>query len=237
MGQEPIRAIFFDAGNTLIFPRLEELAHDLTTQGYHASIEDFFAAERWGKQKLDEWLWPQIRKGDVPRQIDHHYWSEYLRELMNRLQAPEQERPRLIGRVADGFRNIQIWSRVLPETAPYLASLRAHGYYVGVISNSVGTMEEQLARLGLLQYFDTVLDSAIVHVEKPHPEIFQIALKRAGVAGSEAIFVGDTYATDVGGAQLAGMRGVLMDHVNAYPNADCPRIAALPKLEQILEGS
>ena len=43
-----------------------------------------------------------------------------------------------------------------------------------------------------------------VGVEKPDPEIFAIAIGHAGVAASEAIFVGDTYATDVGGAQLAG---------------------------------
>jgi hypothetical protein len=88
----PLRAIFFDAGNTLIYPRVEELAADLTRQGYPASAEDFYAAERAGKQKLDEWLWPQIRQGVVPRTIDHYYWGEYLKALVERLGVPEPER-------------------------------------------------------------------------------------------------------------------------------------------------
>ncbi|HUU13514.1 MAG TPA: HAD family hydrolase [Terriglobia bacterium] len=234
MAEIPLRAIFFDAGNTLIFPRVEELAQDLTEQGYPAEVEDFCAAERAGKQKLDEWLWPQIRLGEVPRTIDHFYWGAYLRALMERIRAPESEQGRLMQRVAEGFQDITLWSRVLPETPPYLEKLRARGYFLGVISNSIGTMEEQLARLDLARHFDIVIDSAVVGVEKPHPDIFKIALGRARVEPSEAIFVGDTHATDIGGAQLAGLRGVLIDRVGAYPQAACPRINSLPELESVL---
>jgi len=232
----PLRAIFFDAGNTLIYPRVGELAADLTGQGYPASAEDFYAAERAGKQKLDEWLWPQIRQGVVPRTIDNYYWAEYLKALVERVGVPQPERLRMMQRVGEGFRNITLWSQVLPETPPFLEALRAQGYFLGVISNSIGTMEQQLERVGLGRHFDTVLDSALVGVEKPHPEIFQIALRRAKVAPAETLFVGDTNATDMGGAQLAGLRGVLIDRVGAYPHATCPRITLLPELEQVLKS-
>jgi len=162
-----IRAVFFDAGNTLIYPRLEVLVEDLAVQGYPATVEDFFAAERAGKAKLDDWLWPQIRKGELPPTIDQYYWGECLAALMGRLRVPQEERGRLMLRVADGFRQITLWSRVMPDTPPYLEALRGRGYFMGVISNSIGTMEEQLGRVDLARYFDTVLDSAIVGVEKP----------------------------------------------------------------------
>ncbi len=230
-----LRAIFFDAGNTLIYPRVEELAEDLVQQGYPATAEDFFAAERAGKQKLDEWLWPQIRQGEVPRTIDPYYWGEYLKALVERLAVPEAERLRVMQRVADGFRDITLWSRVLPETPPFLARLRAQGYYLGVISNSIGTMEQQLQRVGLRQHFELVIDSALVGVEKPHPEIFRIALERAAIAAADAVFVGDTNATDMGGAHLAGLRGVLIDRVGAYPNAESPRITTLVELGPLFQ--
>src|SRR5437762_4996007 len=231
---DTLRAIFFDAGNTLIYPRVEELAKDLTEQGYPATAEDFFAAEREGKARLDEWLWPKIRQGQVPRTIDTFYWREYLLTLMERIRAPEAERVRLMLRVAEGFRDITLWSRVLPEVPEVLAELRREGYYLGVISNSIGTMEKQLGRVELRQYFEAVFDSALVGVEKPNPEIFHLALGRAGVQGSEALFVGDTYSTDVGGAALAGIRGVLIDRVGAYPHVDCPRITSLAELREFL---
>ena len=228
------RAIFFDVGNTLIYPRAEELAEDLTKQGYPATPEDFFAAERAGKHKLDEWLWPQIRQGEVPRTIDHYYWGEYLKALVEQLGVPEAARPAMMQRVANGFRDITLWSRVLPETPPFLHKLRAQGYRLGVISNSIGTMEQQLERVGLRHYFEVAIDSAVVGVEKPHPEIFRIALERAKVLPADAIFVGDTNATDMGGAHLAGLAGVLIDRVGAYPNAPSPRITSLPELERVL---
>jgi putative hydrolase of the HAD superfamily len=229
-----LRAIFFDAGNTLVFPRLDDLARDLTQQGYPATVEDFHTAERAGKQKLDEWLWPLIRKGEVPRQVDVYYWLEYLHTLMERIGAPEHERARLMRRVADGFRSVDLWSHVLPGTSDFLESLRAQDYCLGVISNSVGTIEEQLTRVGLARHLQTIVDSALVGVEKPHPEIFQIALARVGVDRGEAVFVGDTNATDMGGAQLAGLRGVLLDRVGAYPSVASPRITALPELTKVL---
>ncbi|MGA2629832.1 MAG: HAD family hydrolase [Terriglobia bacterium] len=227
-------AILFDVGNTLIYPRVEELAEDLTKQGYAATVEDFFAAERAGKQKLDEWLWPQIRQGSVPRTIDHYYWFEYLKALMLRVGAPEPEHERLMRHVRKGFGDITLWSRVLPETPPFLAKLRAQGYYLGVISNSSGTIEQQLGRVNLAHYFNAIFDSALVGVEKPHPEIFRVALERAGMKAGETVFVGDTNATDMGGAYLAGLRGVLIDRVGAYPHVECPCIASLPDLEPLL---
>lgn len=238
-----LRAIFFDAGNTLIFPRVEELAADLTAQGYASTVAHFDAAERLGKQRLDAWLWPKIRSRDLPPRADPIYWLEYLRALMDGVGAPaeardgprEGPRERLVRRCVEGFSQISFWSRVYPGTPSLLENLRAQGYYLGVISNSIGTMEEHLNRVDLARHFDAIFDSAVVGVEKPHPEIFEMALNRSGFKPAEALFVGDIYSSDIGGAELAGMRGVLMDRVGAYEGAECPRIRALPELPGVLE--
>lgn len=235
MKSSPIRAIFFDAGNTLLYPRLDDRAKDLTAAGFPARVDDFLTAERTAKRKLEDWLWPQIRAGNVPRTIDHHYWADYLGSLMTLIGAPEGEHKRLINLLAEGFRDIRTWSLVMPDTPGYLESLQKQGYFLGVISNSVGTLEAQLQNMALRDYFHAVVDSAIVGVEKPHPEIFQLALASAKAEPQEAVFVGDTLATDVGGAQLAGLHGVLIDRVGAYPGAECPRLTSLPELTAVLE--
>ena len=216
-----------------MYPHVDQLAEELRREGLPATREDFHAAERVAKQALDDWLWPQIRRGEVPRTIDLRYWTEFFTALMVRLQVAEADRPALIARVADAFRQITFWSQVRPETPAFLESLRARGFLLGVISNSNGTIGEQLERLGLAQFFSIIIDSHHVGVEKPHPEIFQIALERApeSLQPSQTVFVGDTNATDVGGAQLAGLRGVLIDRVGAYPHAESARISSLPELE------
>jgi len=231
-----IRAVLLDAGNTLVFPRIEVVIADLKEHGHAATPEDFYAAERLAKQKLDEWLWPMMRAGTVPEQIDYYYWTEYLREFTRRLGVPEEGRGELTRLLVADFQNIQLWSRVMPDTLAFLDWMLAQGYLLGVVSNSIGTLEGQLVGLGLARYFKAILDSAIVGIQKPHSGIFKLALQRLGVESSEAVFVGDTYATDIGGAQLAGITGVLIDTVDAYPGATCPRISSLPELRSVLES-
>lgn len=232
-----IRAVFFDAGNTLLYPRMDDLAGEMTALGYPATAEDFYAAERQGKRILDEWLRPKLQQHDLPPAVDRVYWVEYVKVLFDRLKVPLDRHEAVTSQLVERFRNILLWSRVFPDTAPVLERLRASGYFLAVISNSVGTVEEQIGRAGLGQYFQFVLDSSIVGVEKPHPEIFQMALNRAAVSPSEAVFVGDTYATDIGGARGAGIRGVLIDRFGAYDGTvDCPRITSLDELEPVLKG-
>lgn len=228
----PSKVIFLDAGYTMLFPRLEGLGQELARRGFAASPEDFSEAERVAKKKIDLVLWPLLREGRAPQASSHLYWQPYLEALMDRLQAPAESRPELVRKVVETFEDIQTWSLVLPETPAALEGLRAGGYRLAAISNSDGRIEGQLARAGLREYLDFVIDSGIVGVEKPHAQIFEIALQRAKVAAAEAVYVGDLYAADVGGARLAGLRAILMDRAGAFPEADCPRITSLAQLGQ-----
>jgi HAD superfamily hydrolase (TIGR01662 family) len=229
-----VSAVIFDAGNTLVFPRIDLIAPILRRLGYNATVDDFYHAERIGKRKLDEWLWPLLRNGNTPRRADYYYWTEYLRALVERVRVPKEKQQEVGLQLAEGFKEIHIWSHVFPETPAYLETLRRRGYLLGIVSNSLGLIESQLRRVDLARYFEFIIDSHFVGVEKPHPEIFRLALSRCGCEPAEAVFVGDLYSTDVGGAQNAGFHGVLMDWVGAYPEAESPRITSLPELDSIL---
>jgi len=94
-----------------------------------------------------------------------------------------------------------------------LRALRARGLHLGMVSN---IDEDQLDHLietaGLRAYFDSLLSSEAAGACKPDPAIFREALRRAGCAPAEALFVGDTLAQDVAGANQVGMRSVLLWH-------------------------
>ncbi len=232
--RKKIRAVLFDAGNTLIFPRVDRIARTLTSLGYRASVEDFYRAERAGKRKLDEWLWPQLNEGRAPRRADYYYWAEYLRALVEIVGVPEKKRAEVATEIGEGFKDIKAWSRMFDGTSDYLRALRGRGYFLAVISNSLGLIEAQLERVSLAQHFRFILDSYWVGIEKPHPDIFKQALGRCGMEPAQAVYVGDLYSTDVGGAHGAGLHGVLMDWVGAYPRAASPRITSLPELDGVL---
>jgi len=104
-----------------------------------------------------------------------------------------------------------------------------------VVSNANGKLKVLLERLRLATRFDVMLDSAVEGVAKPDPRLFQLALERSGSRPEDTLHVGDLYHVDVEGARGAGLRAVLLDTANLYPNADCPRIRSLGELPALVE--
>ena len=50
-----------------------------------------------------------------------------------------------------------------------------------IVSNAEGQVEADAKRFGLAKFFDVIIDSHVVGVAKPDPQIFQLALERLGV--------------------------------------------------------
>jgi HAD superfamily hydrolase (TIGR01662 family) len=99
-----------------------------------------------------------------------------------------------------------------PDVVPTLQALRSRGLRLGIVSNAAylpRLMEQQLAALGLADYFDAVTFSSEVGVRKPQPAIYADALRKLGVDPSLTLFVGDRVREDVQGPQAMGMRAVL----------------------------
>jgi len=98
----------------------------------------------------------------------------------------------------------------VPET---LEALRARGLYLGLVSNIDEDQLSHMRGLGRIdRYFDSVLSSEEAGSCKPDAAIFEQALRRAGCAPHEALFVGDSIDQDIQGANRAGLRSVLLWH-------------------------
>jgi putative hydrolase of the HAD superfamily len=100
--------------------------------------------------------------------------------------------------------------RAYAEVPPVLASLRARGIRLAVVSNWDAALTEVLGALGLLPAFDVVVASAPEGRAKPDPELFRRALARLGVEPRDAVHVGDSEEHDVLGARAAGIEPVLL---------------------------
>jgi putative hydrolase of the HAD superfamily len=99
-----------------------------------------------------------------------------------------------------------------------------------VVSNSDGRVAEALEAAGLRGYFDVVVDSALVGVEKPDPAIFRAALEVLEVPPAEALYLGDLYDVDVLGAKAAGIPAVLLVPPGAPRPAGCATVGSLQEL-------
>jgi FMN phosphatase YigB (HAD superfamily) len=99
---------------------------------------------------------------------------------------------------------------VFPEVPHVLARLRDAGLRLIVASNWDASLDSVLARVGLLDAVDAVVNSASAGFAKPDPRLLQSALLLAGAAPAAALHVGDSFREDVGAALGAGVRPVLV---------------------------
>jgi putative hydrolase of the HAD superfamily len=119
-----------------------------------------------------------------------------------------------------------------------------------VVSNSDGTVEAELRRLGVCYAANgteapkavgvpvgIVVDSAVVGVAKPDPAIFRIALDALGLPGDGTVLhVGDSLRFDVGGALAAGLQPVHLDPYGFCAEPDGhPHIRSLTGLLDLID--
>jgi putative hydrolase of the HAD superfamily len=223
-----VRTLLLDAGGVLVRPSFVRVAQALRGRGIEASAEALAAAEAHAKRELDLPPSPGLERDE---QRGWHYFNLVLaRAGIARCVATE-------GALAE----LKAWHDVhnawedVPDGVPEaLDRLRASGRTLVVVSNANGTVVTLLRRLGLLDRFAAVLDSAVEGVEKPDPRLFRMALERACADPRTTLHVGDMYHVDVVGARAAGLRAVLVDSDGLYPDADCPRVPSLLALAEHL---
>ena len=116
-----------------------------------------------------------------------------------------------------------------------LATLKKRGLALGLLTNMGREVERIRHNLGLDEYFSFTVTPEDAGADKPEAAFFGCALERAGVSAAEAMHVGDQYPLDIVGARSAGIRAVMVDRANMYPEiTDCPRIRSLAELPDYL---
>jgi putative hydrolase of the HAD superfamily len=226
----PISAILLDAGGVLLFPAPELLLPPLHAAGLEPTVAELERAHYRAMADCD-------RPGREPP--GGQWWREYLRDFAAACGVPSTAVDAVAGDIVgltDGF----AWTHVGPDVAGALREIGALGLPVGIVSNSTGQVEQALDRLdvcyaprgaasdadggagGQAQGINVgvVIDSAVVGVSKPDPQIFALALAALGLSAvdrSTVVHVGDSLRYDVAGALAAGVRPLHLD-----PHGFCP---------------
>ena len=216
----PITAIFFDIGNTLLFPDHEKTLAPLWNRGVHPSQAQLDGAERVARQEMDLLV-------SRTRKVDQQYWETYYSHLLHTAGISDIS---LRLELVSLARTSSNWSRMHPETFAVLGALRK-SYRLGAISNSDGHMAERLAGVGLDKYLEQIIDSGKVGHEKPSPQIFQAALEAMKLSPEHTLYLGDIYSVDYLGAQNVGMNAMLMDVAGVYATRQLHRIESIGELE------
>jgi epoxide hydrolase-like predicted phosphatase len=90
----------------------------------------------------------------------------------------------------------------------YMRQLRGRGYKLAICTNNVREWEPRWrAMLPIDEIFDVVVDSAFVGTRKPEPEIYELTLRRLGVAADAAILI-DDIELNCDAARALGIRAI-----------------------------
>ena len=215
-----LNAVFFDVGNTLLFPNLDVILRPLHDRGVFPSLAEWHATERKTKKEFDS----RMRGGTVDRGFWYLFYSHLLADLGMEVDG-------LRDQLTDTTRISSNWCILLPGTREILERM-GRRYRIGVISNADGKIAEVLASTGIADCFPSITDSGLVGYEKPHPAIFEAALRDLGARADESLYVGDGYSIDYLGATNAGMQAILLDVSGAYRDSGYARVESLRDLEE-----
>jgi FMN phosphatase YigB (HAD superfamily) len=216
--------IFFDVGNTLLFPKREITLGPLHQQGIFPGSDQLRALEGQIKRRFDG-----LKSGG---KADHGFWHMFYSQLLGDLGIEDDALRDVLVRT---IRTSGNWCEIRPGTREVLLGL-GNRYRLGVISNADGKIAEVLEKCGIADCFETITDSGLVGEEKPLPAIFQAALRSMGAVAKSSLYVGDVYSVDYVGATSVGMEAVLFDVCGAYRGAEWPRVESLEELQSRLES-
>ena len=215
-----IRAITLDVNGTLIHPpRLFDIYTEVLAR--HGTAVDPVELESVVRLVWQE-LECSVRFGE-DRFAAHPegargWWGQFADRVCEHLGV---ERPSRFAKseLYDRFARAEAWE-IYPEVPRVLVQLVARGVRLAVVSNWDERLPELLEDLDLAAGFETIVYSAGVGVEKPHPAIFQRALDLLGEPPSLALHVGDRRRQDVEGAEAIGMRALHLDRHKGQGDLD-----------------
>ena len=215
-----VRAVLFDAGNTLLRMNYAAIAEHLATRGVTATAEQIQHAEWRARVRLDADLFARPAPGSSTESGSTS--ERYVRYILAELGVTDEA---TVAGVIAWRRDYNapggIFNTAEPQAGEALALVHAAGLAAAVISNSNGSVRSILESVGLAGQLDYVIDSGELGFEKPDPRIFRLALERSGVDAASAVYIGDLYSVDILGARAAGIRAILLDPGHHWGKRDC----------------
>jgi putative hydrolase of the HAD superfamily len=189
-----IKAVVFDVGGVLMFHEVEEIYKDIST---------YFGVSR--DAVVNEWqeLMPSLDAGSIDEAT---FWNQFQRDLKVSKPLPEQS---LLAQ------SLRTTLKKNNEIYDFIASLRAQGLKLAVLSNTIEAHSDYLRKQKVYDGFDLVVLSHEVGLIKPNSDIYLHTLKRLGVSADEAVMVDDRLE-NIEAAQSIGMHGFVYRSIDEF---------------------
>jgi 2-haloalkanoic acid dehalogenase type II len=210
------KALVFDCWGTLFYTDLKPHPAAVFAEKIGKNIHDYAFVKTFEKHFMLE---------------KHYTYETPVRDLLKELNIPLLDSR--VKKLAEDLEKVLDFTKAYPDTLESLKKL-GKDYKLGMITNTDYLSFKKLDELfGVDKIFDTITKSYEIGILKPTPGIFEATLSKLHVNKNEAIMVGDSLKDDVEAAKIAGIRGVLIDRKNKYPNYS-NKIMSLNELQKYL---
>ena len=224
-----LRAVLFDAGHTLIYIDPVRVVGLLDAAGVSVDLETFRTAEVEARRALQE----HVHAGHTGTEPE--VWRPYFAALLAGVGVSGERMQDVTERIRREHARAHLWTYPAPGTQDVLRQLSDEGYRLAVISNADGRVRSVLEQVGLAPFFEFVLDSADVGIEKPDAGIFREACRRLDLAPASCLYIGDLLPVDIVGARGAGLQALLLDPLGVH-RGDAEVLADLRELPHWLRS-
>ena len=191
-----IKGIFFDAADVLYVRPVSTSAY-LTKLLERKGLPTELSAEDQSRQKA---LRSLAKRG----LISHDWYWDQVLEMHGIADAQER---RILTVEIDEVSNHVV---PVPGAREALADLKQRGFAVGVVTDTMHSIEHKmrwLEQVGVAEFVDVVACSTVLGAHKPEPVMYLNAVKQAGLMPDECAFVGHR-ADEIEGARQAGLATV-----------------------------
>ena len=230
-----IKAVFFDLYNTLVGydpPREETQSRILKELGVEAAPQSLLRPI----MAADEFIYEEHARypiGKRSKEETGELYTEYHGVVLK--EAGIEASWELITGILKKWLKADYKMVLFDDVVPTLTQLKERELTIGLISNVDRDIAPLCQQVGLTDWLGVVVTSQEAGFNKPAPQIFRAAMRKAKVRPIEAIYVGDQHQIDVVGANGAGMLGLLIDRNNFFEDiTDSPRLSSLTQITEYL---
>jgi putative hydrolase of the HAD superfamily len=221
--------LFFDLDHTLWdFDKNSAFAFEtiFEERGFAISLPDFLNIYIPRNQYY--WKLYQVN------QISHEELRYFrLKDVFDALQFDASDA--IIHQISEDYINYLPEYNHLFDGAIELLDYLRPNYKLHIITNGFASVQtKKLTNSNIGHYFDTITNSEMAGVKKPHPTIFDFALSLADASKKESLMIGDSYEADIVGAQEAGIEAVFFNEQNIEVENQVVQIKHLLDLKNIL---
>jgi putative hydrolase of the HAD superfamily len=204
-----VRAVLFDVDFTLCRPGPElsadRYARIAARHGVELDVSRYAAARETAALNLKRH--PELLHDDS-------IWHAFTMDVFIGMGGPHAVAAECALEIEQGWElseNFELYE----DVPAVLEELRVQALRIGLVSNGIRDLLAFCVHHRL--DVDAVVDSRTHGYVKPHPTIFRAALERLDVPANEAVMIGDSIEEDVEGARALGMRAILVDRADRFP--------------------